>query len=116
MWLQTLLASGAALLASTTPDPFEGYKLREVLSSPRPVSEVERCIIAASVAAYPTRYSDGSHEVLFLSSMQTLSGRNPPLWRLVVQQTGSRLEVYDGKRQLKRARHCFASQRAANQP
>lgn len=108
MWLQTLVLNTAALAGGDAVifDPFEGYRLRETLISVMQVAKTERCIVAAGVAAYPVR-GDGFHDVIFFTTMQTLSGRNLPIWRLSPAGDGSKLEVYALGRKLKRARQCF---------
>lgn len=85
---------------------FEGREPREVLESTQSLDDTEQCIIAAGVSAYPVRLRGGKTTIFFLT-LQTLSGRNLPVWRLEKTEAGSRLTIFDGRRYFKKARPCF---------
>ena len=94
---------------SLLADPFQGREPKEVLTSDRSPEAVVSCIVGAGVPAYPIKLEDGPKRVVFMSNAQTMSGRNIPLWRLQENGSGSRIEIYDMRRQFRRARVCFSS-------
>ena len=96
------LQSGAGL-----PDVFASRKAVEVLFSSSDFVEAEHCIISSGVSACPVRMGRDRDETVFFLTLQTLSGRNPPAWRLVATETGSSIEIYDGRRYFRKARKCF---------
>lgn len=93
--LLVLLASG--LSNPTLLDIFDGREPREVLASNLTAAEAERCIVASGVSAYPVRLESDPPETVFFLTLQTLSGRNPPAWRLIATNTGSSIEIYDDR-------------------
>lgn len=107
----TVLAALIAPSALEARDLFEGRKQREVLYSPLSLEEMEQCIIEAGVSAYPVRLKNGAQTIFFLT-LQTLSGRNLPVWSLERADEGSRFIVYDGRRYFRKARSCFTPAQA----
>lgn len=102
-----IAAIAVATAASSATDFFDGLTVKEMLTSPRSKPDVERCMLVAGVSAYPVNDAAEPSTSIFFLTLQTLSGRNPPVWRLSASAMGSKLEVYDGRRYLKRARNCF---------
>lgn len=109
----SLNLAASSLFLATAPaiqtDLFEGMSIKETLHSPHTLHNVERCILASSVPAYPVRLDNGEREIIFFLTAQTGSGRNPLAWRLVTEDNGTKLEIYEGKRAINRARKCFAT-------
>ena len=97
------------VVSVSSANPFEGREVREVLTSSESATETQRCMMGSGISAYPIRFEEGRRTVFFLT-LQSLSGRNPQAWELIDLGDGSQLKVYDGRRYLKRALHCFERQ------
>lgn len=88
-------------------DFFEGRIARRIVYSESSVSETEACMLASGISATSFRSAASRDQVIFFSTLATMSGRHPPIWRLSATSTGSQLEVFDMRAAIRRAKTCF---------